>query len=88
VQISGIIKVCNYDSDCIPNAYCKEQSYCQCKRDYIFYVTGTNNFSCLEGKDATSGPAAFTGHVKYQDGLCGRFCSSLTPTPDKLQEEV
>lgn len=40
-------KVCKYDSDCIANAYCKEQKYCQCKDEFIIYVNGTS-LSCLE----------------------------------------
>lgn len=41
------VKPCNYDSDCIANAYCKEQQYCQCKKDFIIYDNETG-FSCLE----------------------------------------
>ncbi|KAJ4430043.1 hypothetical protein ANN_22251, partial [Periplaneta americana] len=47
LKFSGIIAACNYDSDCIANAFCKEQTYCECKKDFIYYETG-RNFSCLQ----------------------------------------
>jgi hypothetical protein len=88
VPLAGYLQVCNYDSDCIPNAYCKEQKYCQCKKDFIIYVTDTHNFSCLEGEDTESLPAAFTRHMKEQDGPCGSSWAFSTSADEKLQQKL
>ncbi|KAJ9587732.1 hypothetical protein L9F63_018840 [Diploptera punctata] len=45
-------QLCNYDTDCIENAFCRDQTYCQCKAEFLLHLNGTNNFLCL--KEATN----------------------------------
>jgi hypothetical protein len=45
--------VCRYDSDCIVNAYCKEQKHCQCKEDFIIHSSNTTSLLCLEGMECS-----------------------------------
>ncbi|XP_055617023.1 uncharacterized protein LOC129762612 isoform X1 [Toxorhynchites rutilus septentrionalis] len=34
ICVGAIGRRCNYDSHCIPNAYCKGQTICTCKREF------------------------------------------------------
>ncbi|XP_062558027.1 uncharacterized protein LOC134222896 [Armigeres subalbatus] len=49
--VGAIGKRCNYDIHCIPNAYCKGQMICTCKREFAYLAP--DNWSC-QASAATS----------------------------------
>ncbi|XP_066595564.1 prion-like-(Q/N-rich) domain-bearing protein 25 isoform X2 [Prorops nasuta] len=68
---------CQYDSDCMENAYCWGQQGCKCKREYVVYRNRTN-FQCLKVATSMGDPCtadvqcqvAFTPLAECRDDTC------------------
>ena len=49
LDFSETLAKCQYDDDCMKNAYCWNQETCLCKDNYIAYKNRTH-VECLRGK--------------------------------------